>query len=92
MNEYSTKCNRQKKSHRGKVSGNSKHLLLEGELIMTQDLQEIKIIRLGANLVRAVERNQGSRKVRKYVIRLNQAVMNRNPEIVKEMERKMGLH
>ncbi len=59
---------------------------------MTQDLQEIKIIRLGANLVRAVERNQGSRKVRKYVIRLNQAVMNRNPEIVKEMERKMGLH
>lgn len=59
---------------------------------MTQDLQEIKIIRLGANLVRAVERNQASRKVRKYVIRLNQAVMNRNPEIVKEMERKMGLH
>ena len=59
---------------------------------MTQDLQEIKIIRLGANLVRAVERNQGSRKVRKYVIQLNQAVMNRNPEIVKEMERKMGLH
>ena len=59
---------------------------------MTQDLQEIKIIRLGANLVRAVERNQGSRKVRKYVIRLNQAVMNRNPEIVKEVERKMGLH
>ena len=59
---------------------------------MTQDLQEIKIIRLGANFVRAVERNQGSRKVRKYVIRLNQAVMNRNPEIVKEMERKMGLH
>ena len=59
---------------------------------MTQDLQEIKIIRSGANLVRAVERNQGSRKVRKYVIRLNQAVMNRNPEIVKEMERKMGLH
>ena len=59
---------------------------------MTQDLQEIKIIRLGANLVRAVERNQGSRKVRKYVIRLNQDVMNRNPEIVKEMERKMGLH
>ena len=59
---------------------------------MTQDLQEIKIIRLGANLVRAIERNQGSRKVRKYVIRLNQAVMNRNPEIVKEMERKMGLH
>ena len=59
---------------------------------MTQDLQEIKIIRLGANLVGAVERNQGSRKVRKYVIRLNQAVMNRNPEIVKEMERKMGLH
>ncbi len=59
---------------------------------MTQDLQEIKIIRLGANLVRAVERNQGSRKVRKYVIRLNQAVMNSNPEIVKEMERKMGLH
>ena len=59
---------------------------------MTQDLQEIKIIRLGANLVRAVERNQGSRKVRKYVIRLNQAVMNRNPEIVKEMERKMWLH
>ena len=59
---------------------------------MTQDLQEIKIIRLGANLVRAVERNQGSRKVRKYVIRLNQAVMNRNPEIVKKMERKMGLH
>ncbi len=59
---------------------------------MTQDLQEIKIIRLGANLVRAVERNKGSRKVRKYVIRLNQAVMNRNPEIVKEMERKMGLH
>lgn len=59
---------------------------------MNQDLQEIKIIRLGANLVRAVERNQGSRKVRKYVIRLNQAVMNRNPEIVKEMERKMGLH
>ena len=59
---------------------------------MTQDLQEIKIIRLGANLVRAVERNQGSRKVRKYVIRLNQAVMNRNPEIVKEMERKIGLH
>ena len=59
---------------------------------MTQDLQEIKIIRLGANLVRAVERNQGSRKVRKYVIRLNQAVMNHNPEIVKEMERKMGLH
>ncbi len=59
---------------------------------MTQDLQEIKIIRLGANLVRAVERNQGSRKVRKYVIRLNQAVMNRNPEIVKEMGRKMGLH
>ena len=59
---------------------------------MTQDLQEIKIIRLGANLVRAVERNQGSRKVRKYVIRLNQAVMNCNPEIVKEMERKMGLH
>ena len=59
---------------------------------MTQDLQEIKIIRLGANLVRAVERNQGSRKVRKYVIRLNQTVMNRNPEIVKEMERKMGLH
>lgn len=59
---------------------------------MTQDLQEIKIIRLGANLVIAVERNQGSRKVRKYVIRLNQAVMNRNPEIVKEMERKMGLH
>ena len=58
---------------------------------MTQDLQEIKIIRLGAKLVRAVERNQGSRKVRKYVIRLNQAVMNRNPEIVKEMERKMGL-
>ena len=92
MNEYSTRCNRQKKSHRGKVSGNSKHLLLEGELIMTQDLQEIKIIRLGANLVRAVERNQGSRKVRKYVIRLNQAAMNRNPEIVKEMERKMGLH
>ena len=35
---------------------------------MTQDLQEIKIIRL------------------------NQSVMNRNPEIVKEMERKMGLH
>ena len=92
MNEYSIKSNEQKKSHRGKVSGNSKHLLLEGELIMTQDLQEIKIIRLGANLVRAVERNQGSRKVRKYVIRLNQAVMNRNPEIVKEMERKMGLH
>ena len=59
---------------------------------MTQDLQEIKIIRLGANLVRAVERNQGSRKVRKYVILLNQAVMNRNPEIAKEMERKMGLH
>ena len=59
---------------------------------MTQDLQEIKIIRLGANLVRAVERNQGSRKVRKYVIRLNQAVMNRNPEIVKEMKRNMGLH
>ena len=59
---------------------------------MTQDLQKIKIIRLGANLVRAVKRNQGSRKVRKYVIRLNQAVMNRNPEIVKEMERKMGLH
>ena len=59
---------------------------------MTQDLQEIKIIRLDADLVRAVERNQGSRKVRKYVIRLNQAVMNRNPEIAKEMERKMGLH
>ena len=59
---------------------------------MTQDLQQSNIMRLGANLVIAVERNQGSRKVRKYVIRLNQAVMNRNPEIVKEMERKMGLH
>ena len=50
MNEYSIKSNEQKKSHRGKVSGNSKHLLLEGELVMTQDLQEIKIIRLGADL------------------------------------------
>ena len=59
---------------------------------MTQDLQQSNIMRLGANLVIAVERNQGSRKVRKYVIRLNQAVMNRNPEIVKEMERTMGLH
>ena len=59
---------------------------------MTQDLQQSNIMRLGANLVIAVVRNQGSRKVRKYVNRLNQAVMNRNPEIVKEMERTMGLH
>ncbi len=57
---------------------------------MNQDLQEIKIIRLGANLERALSTGN-KRKACKYCLRFNQAILQRSPDAVAAMEQAKGL-
>ena len=58
--------------------------------IMNQDLQEIKIIRLGANLEREILRGN-KRKAFSYCRRFKNAILTRSPDVIVAMEQAKGL-
>lgn len=57
---------------------------------MTQDLQEIKIIRLGANLEREILRGN-KRKAFSYCCRFKNAILTRSHDVIVAMEQAKGL-